>query len=40
VAILCNHQRSIPKSHDNQMEKLREKVEGFQHELEVGGTCL
>lgn len=36
VAILCNHQRAIPKSHDNQMTKLREKVEAAQHELEVG----
>ncbi|GAB4815286.1 hypothetical protein N2152v2_002332 [Parachlorella kessleri] len=34
VAILCNHQRSIPKSHSNAMEKLREKVEGLQSELE------
>jgi len=26
VAILCNHQRAAPKSHDKQMETLQEKV--------------
>ncbi|KAG5877637.1 DNA topoisomerase 1, partial [Gonioctena quinquepunctata] len=27
VAILCNHQRSVPKSHEKWMEKLKEKIE-------------
>lgn len=27
VAILCNHQRSVPKSHDKSMSKLKEKIE-------------
>lgn len=27
VAVLCNHQRSIPKSHQKSMEKLKEKIE-------------
>ncbi len=26
VAILCNHQRAAPKTHDQSMEKLRQKV--------------
>jgi len=26
VAILCNHQRSAPKTHDQSMEKMRHKV--------------
>jgi DNA topoisomerase-1 len=26
VAILCNHQRSTPKTHDQSMEKMRYKV--------------
>ncbi|XP_074030808.1 DNA topoisomerase 1 isoform X2 [Leptinotarsa decemlineata] len=27
VAILCNHQRSVPKSHEKSMEKLKEKID-------------
>ncbi|CAG9854389.1 unnamed protein product [Phyllotreta striolata] len=27
VAILCNHQRSVPKGHEKSMEKLKEKIE-------------
>lgn len=26
VAILCNHQRAVPKSHEQSMTKMREKV--------------
>ena len=26
VAVLCNHQRSVPKSHSNQLSKLQDKV--------------
>jgi DNA topoisomerase-1 len=26
VAVLCNHQRSVPKSHSNQMGKIKDKV--------------
>ncbi|KAG2499993.1 hypothetical protein HYH03_002275 [Edaphochlamys debaryana] len=33
VAILCNHQRSVPKTHGNQMEKIQEKLQGLQKEL-------
>jgi DNA topoisomerase I len=29
VAILCNHQRSVPKTHDQSMEKMRYKVRHF-----------
>ena len=27
VAILCNHQRAIPKTHDKSMANLQEKIE-------------
>ncbi|KAJ3342186.1 DNA topoisomerase 1 [Gonapodya sp. JEL0774] len=33
VAILCNHQRTIPKAHGNQMEKLKYKVRALKYEL-------
>jgi DNA topoisomerase-1 len=29
VAVLCNHQRSVPKGHGNQMGKIKEKVNIF-----------
>eukprot|EP00842_Homolaphlyctis_polyrhiza_P005285 jgi/Hompol1/5758/HPOL_002789-RA len=32
VAILCNHQRTVPKAHGNQMSRLREKMIGFKYE--------
>ncbi|KAL0956573.1 hypothetical protein HGRIS_002710 [Hohenbuehelia grisea] len=32
VAILCNHQRSVPKTHDQAMEKMREKLRGFKYD--------
>jgi len=31
VAILCNHQRSVPKTHDQSMEKMRSKVRVVRH---------
>lgn len=33
VAILCNHQRSVPKGHAGQMEKLEAKTLALQQEL-------
>lgn len=43
VAILCNHQRAVPKTHDKSMENLREKIRAkkeqikdVQNELKVG----
>ena len=33
VAILCNHQRSVPKGHTAQMEKMQEKLATLQAEL-------
>ncbi len=35
VAILCNHQRSVPKGHQGQMEKLQEKLAAIQEEIDV-----
>lgn len=35
VAILCNHQRSLPKAYAGQMEKLLEKQNGFKKQKEV-----
>ena len=36
VAIICNHQRSVSKSHDAQMTRLNEKID----ELKVGFCYL
>ena len=33
VAILCNHQRAVPKTHDNQIERLTEKVSQLEQEI-------
>lgn len=33
VAILCNHQRSVPKGHEASMEKMREKIQKAKEEL-------
>ncbi|KAJ1547720.1 DNA topoisomerase 1 [Cladochytrium tenue] len=32
VAILCNHQRSVPKAHGAQMDRINDKVRGMQYE--------
>ncbi|KAI0823365.1 hypothetical protein BC628DRAFT_1450719 [Trametes gibbosa] len=32
VAILCNHQRAVPKSHEQSMSKMREKLRGLKYE--------
>jgi DNA topoisomerase-1 len=29
VAILCNHQRTAPKTHDQSMERMRNRVSGL-----------
>ena len=33
VAILCNHQRTLPKTHDSQMEKLDLKIKEIKDEI-------
>ncbi len=33
VAILCNHQRAVPKGHAGQMEKLGERMHKLNEEL-------
>eukprot|EP00012_Vannella_robusta_P002201 CAMPEP_0206186178 /NCGR_PEP_ID=MMETSP0166-20121206/2259_1 /ASSEMBLY_ACC=CAM_ASM_000260 /TAXON_ID=95228 /ORGANISM="Vannella robusta, Strain DIVA3 518/3/11/1/6" /LENGTH=148 /DNA_ID=CAMNT_0053601535 /DNA_START=710 /DNA_END=1153 /DNA_ORIENTATION=+ len=33
VAILCNHQRTLPKTHDAQMEKLDAKIQEIRDEI-------
>jgi len=35
VAILCNHQRSLPKTHSTQMEKLDGEVDDVEKEISV-----
>ena len=35
VAILCNHQRAVPKGHDGPMEKLQEKLGAMRNEIKV-----
>ncbi|EIN11929.1 hypothetical protein PUNSTDRAFT_62929 [Punctularia strigosozonata HHB-11173 SS5] len=32
VAILCNHQRAVPKTHDQSMAKMRDKIRGLKYE--------
>ncbi|TFK54480.1 hypothetical protein OE88DRAFT_1806192 [Heliocybe sulcata] len=32
VAILCNHQRSVPKTHEQSMEKMRDKIRALKYE--------
>lgn len=34
VAILCNHQRSVPKGHSGQMQKMEDKLLAAQQELD------
>lgn len=34
VAILCNHQRSVPKSHEKSMENLKEKIRQKREQLD------
>jgi len=34
VAILCNHQRSVPKTHEQGMQKMQDKLATLQKELE------
>lgn len=35
VAILCNHQRSVPKSHENSMKNLQEKIKNKKKEVKA-----
>lgn len=34
VAILCNHQRAVPKQHDKSMENLKEKIKAKQEAID------
>ena len=34
VAILCNHQRSVPKGHGDQMQRMADKLQTAQAELD------
>lgn len=40
VAILCNHQRAVPKTHEQSMGKMREKVVTIFAALEVHCSCF
>ncbi len=33
MAILCNHQRAVPKAHDTQLAKMRDNIERLEGEL-------
>ncbi len=35
VAILCNHQRSVPKGHTGQMQKMEAKLLEHQQQLDA-----
>ena len=39
VAILCNHQRAVPKGHEGQMEKLEARMKELHAELKVSEEC-
>lgn len=34
MAILCNHQRAVPKGHTDQMERLADKLKSNQEDLD------
>ena len=34
VAILCNHQRAVPKGHTDQMQRMADKLQTAQDELD------
>jgi DNA topoisomerase-1 len=34
VAILCNHQRSVPKTHEQSMGRMQEKLDKMREEVE------
>lgn len=36
VAVLCNHQRSVPKGHEKSMEKLKEKIDQKRDQIADG----
>ena len=38
VAILCNHQRAVPKSHEQSMGKMRDKVGGGTYSMLIPET--
>ena len=41
VAILCNHQRAIPKTHDKSMANLQEKIEAKrQQQVNQSGLTI
>jgi len=40
VAIICNHQRAVSKSHDSQMTKLNEKIDELQAQMDELKTDL
>ena len=33
VAILCNHQRAVPKTHEKSMDNLREKIRAKKEQI-------
>jgi DNA topoisomerase-1 len=35
VAILCNHQRSVPKTHETSMAKVTEKLNAMREEIKA-----
>lgn len=34
VAVLCNHQRAVPKGHEKSMENLKEKIRTKQEQID------
>jgi len=40
VAVLCNHQRAVPKNFSAQMERMNEKITAKKHELKEANKAL
>uniref|UniRef100_A0A5S6QNS7 DNA topoisomerase I n=1 Tax=Trichuris muris TaxID=70415 RepID=A0A5S6QNS7_TRIMR len=40
VAILCNHQRTVPKAHDQQMENIQKKIDEKEKQVKEAKTAL
>lgn len=40
VAVLCNHQRAVPKNFSQQMERMQEKIQSKKKDLKEANKAL
>lgn len=40
VAVLCNHQRAVPKNFSQQMERMQEKIQAKKKDLKEANKAL